>query len=73
MKKNKIMGENQMNIKDEILGVKKECEEIREKALALEVLDCYKKENVRLRRWIIFVVTMWMITLSYLICLLYRI
>lgn len=72
MKKSNL-GDNSMSLKNDILEVKKEYEELKEMSCLIDLLRVYKKENKRLRYWLDFIVVLELLTLSFLICVLYHI
>lgn len=59
-----------MNIKEEVLNMKKEVEEVKEKSLAMELLQDYKKTNKRQFIIILVILSMWFSTIGYLIYIL---
>ena len=59
-----------MSLKEDVLEMKNEVEEIREQSLALLVLQDYKKNNKRLFIVLITVLFMWFATIGYLIYIL---
>ena len=56
-----------MNLKEEVLNMKKEVKEVKEKSLALELLEDYKKANKRQFIIILVILTMWFATIGYLV------
>jgi len=48
-----------MNLREEVLNMKKEVEDVKEKSLALEPLQDYKRTNKRQFIIIIVILTMW--------------
>ena len=56
-----------MNLKEEVLEMKKEVQEVKEQSLAMELLQDYKKTNKRQFIIILVILTMWFITIGYLI------
>ena len=48
-----------MNLKEEVLNMKKEVEDVKEKSLALELLQDYKRTNKRQFIIIIVILAMW--------------
>lgn len=54
-------------MKEEIMEVKKEVQELREQSFAMEILKDYKKANKRLFCIILVVLSMWFITIGYLV------
>lgn len=57
-------------MRDEIMAVKKELEELKQESLAMELIKDYKKQNKRQFVIILVILTMWFITIGYLIYLL---
>lgn len=51
-------------MRDEIMAVKKELEEIKEQSLAMELLQDYKKTNKRMFITILVILTMWFATIG---------
>ena len=56
-----------MSMKDEVLELKKELEQVREQSFASEILQDYKKANKRQFVIILVILTMWFATIGYLI------
>lgn len=56
-----------MSMKDEVLELKKELEQVREQSFASEILQDYKKANKRQFATIIIILCMWFATIGYLI------
>lgn len=56
-----------MKLIDEVLEMKKEVQEVKEQSLAMELLQDYKKSNKRQFIIILVILTMWLITIGYLI------
>ena len=56
-----------MSMKDEVLELKKELEQVREQSFASEILSDYKKANKRQFATIIIILCMWFATIGYLI------
>lgn len=56
-----------MSMKDEVLELKKELEEVRGQSFASEILSDYKKANKRQFATIIIILCMWFATIGYLI------
>lgn len=54
-------------MRDEIMAVKKELEEVKEQSLAMELLQDYKKANKRMFITILVILTMWFATIGYLV------
>lgn len=59
-----------MSMKDEVLELKKELEEVREQSFASEILSDYKKANKRQFATIIIILCMWFATIGYLVYIL---
>lgn len=59
-----------MSMKDEVLELKKELEQVREQSFASEILSDYKKVNKRQFATIIIILCMWFATIGYLIYIL---
>lgn len=59
-----------MSMKDEVLELKKELEQVREQSFASEILQDYKKANKRQFIVILVILTMWFATIGYLIYIL---
>lgn len=59
-----------MSMKDEVLELKKELEQVREQSFASEILSDYKKANKRQFIVILVILTMWFATIGYLIYIL---
>jgi hypothetical protein len=57
-------------MKDEVLELKKELEQVREQSFASEILQDYKKANKRQFVVILVILTMWFATIGYLIYIL---
>lgn len=57
-------------MRDEIMAVKKQLEEVREQSLAMELLKDYKKANKRMFITILVILTMWFATIGYLVYIL---
>lgn len=56
-----------MSMKDEVLELKKELEQVREQSFASEILSDYKKANKRQFATITIILCMWFATIGYLI------
>lgn len=54
-------------IRDDLMAVKKELKEVKEKGFAIELLNDYKKQNKRLFIILIIVLVMWFATIGYLV------
>jgi uncharacterized membrane protein len=59
-----------MKIKEEVLNMKQEVQEVKEKSLAMELLQDYKKANKRQFIIILVILTMWFATIGYLVYIL---
>lgn len=59
-----------MSMKDEVLELKKELEQVKEQSFASEILQDYKKANKRQFIVILVILTMWFATIGYLIYIL---
>lgn len=59
-----------MTMKDEVLELKKELEQVKEQSFASEILQDYKKANKRQFATIIIILCMWFATIGYLIYIL---
>lgn len=59
-----------MSMKDEVLELKKELEQVKEQSFASEILQDYKKANKRQFVVILVILTMWFATIGYLIYIL---
>lgn len=59
-----------MSIKEEVLEVKQELKEVKEKGFAMEILSDYKKTNKRMFIILITVLCMWFATIGYLVYIL---
>ena len=59
-----------MSMKEEVLELKKELEEVKEQSFASEILSDYKKANKRQFATIIIILCMWFATIGYLIYIL---
>lgn len=60
-----------MGLKDDVLAVKEELMEVKEKGFAMEILSDYKKANKRMFASLIIVLLMWFATIGafvYYIC-----
>ena len=56
-----------MNLREEVVNMKKEVEDVKEKSLALELLQDYKRTNKRQFIIIIVILVMWFATIGYLV------
>ena len=59
-----------MNLKEEVLEMKKEVKEIQEESFATQILKDYKKQNKRQFTIILVILGMWFATIGYLIYIL---
>ena len=59
-----------MSMRDDVMEIKKELEEVREESFAMELLRDYKKANKRQFIIILVVLTMWFATIGYLVYIL---
>ena len=59
-----------MGLKEEVIEMKKEVKEVKEQSLAMEMLSDYKKANKRQFIIILVILTMWFITIGYLVYIL---
>lgn len=59
-----------MYMKNEVLELKKELEQVREQSFANEILQDYKKTNKRQFVIILVILIMWFVTIGYLIYIL---
>lgn len=57
-------------IRDDLMAIKKELKEVKEKGFAIELLNDYKKQNKRLFIILIIVLVMWFVTIGYLVYIL---
>lgn len=51
-------------LRDDVMAVKKEVKELKEKSFALEILKDYKKSNKRLFAIILVILSMWFATIG---------
>jgi len=56
-----------MSIKDDFMEIKKEVEQMQEQSFAMELLKDQKKQNKRMFTIILVILTMWFITIGYLV------
>lgn len=56
-----------MGLKDDVLDIKKEFQEVKNQSFAMDLLNDYKKQNKRLYIILIVVLCMWFITIGYLV------
>lgn len=59
-----------MDLKEEVVNMKKEVKEVKNQSLAREMLEDYKKQNKRLFIIIIVILCMWFATGCYLVYIL---
>lgn len=59
-----------MGIREEVLEMKKEVEEMQEESLAMSLLKDYKKQNKRQYIIILVILGMWFATIGYLVYIL---
>jgi hypothetical protein len=59
-----------MTIREDMIEMKKDVEEIKKQGFAFEILSDYKKANKRIFIALIIVLVMWFITLGYLVYIL---
>lgn len=59
-----------MGLKEEVIEMKKEVKSMKEQSLAMEMLSDYKKANKRQFTIILVILTMWFITIGYLVYIL---
>lgn len=59
-----------MGIREEVLEMKKEIQEMQEESLAMSLLKDYKKQNKRLYIIILVILGMWFATIGYLVYIL---
>ena len=59
-----------MSMKDEVLELKKELEEVREESFAFELLKDQRKQNKRQFVVILVILAMWFATIGYLVYIL---
>ena len=59
-----------MSIKEEVIEMKKEVQEVKEQSFAMELLTDYKKTNKRQFIIILVILTMWFLTIAYLVYIL---
>ena len=53
-----------MNLKEEVLEMKKEVKEIQEESFATQILKDYKKVNERMFKIIIILIICWLLTIA---------
>ena len=61
-----------MGMREDIMAVKKDLEEVKNESFASEILKDYKKANKRQFIIILVILTMWFATIGYLIYILNR-
>lgn len=54
-------------IRDDIMAVKKQLEEVKEKSFAMELLSDFKKQNKRQFVIILIILMLWFLTIGYLV------
>ena len=59
-----------MGLKEEVIEMKKEVKTIKDQSLAMEILSDYKKANRRQFIIILVILTLWFITIGYLVYIL---
>ena len=59
-----------MGLRDDVLAVKKELYEVKEKGFAMEILSDYKKTNKRMFVALVLILCMWFATTGYLVYIL---
>lgn len=59
-----------MSIKDDVIEMRKELEEVRNESFAMEILSDYKKSNKRMFISLIIILCMWFVTIGYLVYIL---
>ena len=59
-----------MGLKEEVIEMKKEVKTIKDQSLAMEILSDYKKANKRQFIIILVILTLWFITIGYLVYIL---
>lgn len=59
-----------MSIKDDLKEAKEEIQELKEQSLAMELIKDYKKQNKRQFIVILVILSMWFITIGYLVYIL---
>lgn len=59
-----------MSMRDDVMEIKKELNEIKEESFAMELLKDYKKANKRQFIIILVILTMWFATIGYLVYIL---
>jgi len=57
-------------IRDDLMAVKKQIEEVKEKSIAMELLSDFKKQNKRQFIIILVILALWFITIGYLVYIL---
>lgn len=56
-----------MGLKEEVIEMKKEVEQVKEQSFAMELLSDYRKQNKRQFIIILVILTMWFCTIGYLV------
>lgn len=64
---NCTMGVMGMKLKDDVLEMKKEVQEVKNQSFAMEILKDYKKANKRQFIIILVILAMWFATIGYLV------
>lgn len=59
-----------MGLKEDLIDMKKELEDIKQESFAMELLKDYRKQNKRQFITILVILTMWFLTIGYLVYLL---
>lgn len=59
-----------MNLKEEVMEMKKEVQKVKEQSFAMELLSDAKKTNKRQFIIILVILTMWFLTIAYLVYIL---
>ena len=59
-----------MGVRDEVMEIKKNLDEIKEQGFAMEILSDYKKSNKRMFIALMTVIFMWFGTIAYLVYIL---
>lgn len=57
-------------LRDDIMAVKKELKEVKEKSIAMQLLSDFKKQNQRQFIIILVILALWFITIGYLVYIL---
>ena len=64
---NCTMGVMGMKLKDDVLEMKKEVQEVKNQSFAMEILKDYKRQNKRQFIVILVILAMWFATIGYLV------